>query len=432
MHSVDLQIVSRPRRWRLRWFAIAVAAPLFGVVAAFGTVQNASEPVPVQTVVEPLELPAVLLGDIQPVAYFREERFQGGSTVAALLDHFGTPGSETTDLLRSSQAVRSLRLLQPGTTVGAKIGEDGTLRSLWFFSRNESLVSIDRLGEGFSASRQQVVPLREIEMKSGEVSTSLFAATDAAGVPDNAAIQLAEIFAGDVDFNRDLRRGDRFAVVFETFRHDGRTLRTGRVLAAEFSSQRKTYRAVWFQHPWGKGGYYTPDGQNLRRAFLRSPIEFSRVTSRVGFRHHPIFQQWRAHRGVDYAAPAGARVRATGGGIVEFAGRRGGYGNLLVVGHHGGYRTYYAHLSGFARGVKGGARISQGDVIGYVGQTGWATGSHLHYEFHVRDQYRDPLTITFPSAAPIAPNELAAFGREAEPLVARLDLLKNSNLALLE
>ncbi len=432
MHNEDFQIVSRPRTWRLRWIAIAVAAPLFGVVAAFGTVQNASEPVPVQTVVEPLELPSVLLDDLRPVAYFREERFQGSSTVAALLERFGALSSETTDFLRSSQAVRSLRLLQPGTLVGAKIGEDGTLRSLWFFVGNESLVSIDRLGEGFSASRQPVVPSREIEMKSGEVGTSLFAATDAAGVPDNVAIQLAEIFAGDVDFNRDLRRGDRFAVVFETFRHDGRAIRAGRVLAAEFSSQRKTQRAVWFQDPWGRGGYYTPDGQNLRRAFLRSPIEFSRVTSRFGFRHHPMFQQWRAHRGVDYAAPTGARVKATGDGIVEFAGRRGGYGNLVVVGHHSGYRTYYAHLNGFARGVRGGSRLSQGDVIGYVGQTGWVTGPHLHYEFHVRDQYRDPLTMTFPSAEPIAPIELAAFRRGAEPLVARLDLLRNSNLALIE
>src|SRR5258706_964262 len=432
MHNEDPQIVSRPRIWRLRWIAIAVAAPLFGVVAAFGTVQNASEPVPVQTVVEPLDPPTMLLDALRPVAYFREERFQGGSTLAALLGRLGAPSSETTELLRSSQAERSLRLLEPGTLVGAKTGEDGALRSLWFFVGTESLVSIDRLGNGFSTSRQQIAPSLEIEMKSGEVGSSLFAATDAAGVPDSVAIQLAEIFAGDVDFNRELRRGDRFSVVFETFRHDGLTIRAGRVLAAEFSSQRKTYRAGWFQGPWGKGGYYTPDGQNMRRAFLRSPIEFSRASSRFGFRHHPVFQQWRAHRGVDYAAPAGARVKATGNGIVEFAGRRGGYGNLVVVGHHGGYRTYYAHLNGFARGVRGGSRLSQGDVIGYVGQTGWVTGPHLHYEFHVRDQYRDPLTITFPSAEPIAPLELAAFQRAAEPLVARLDLLRNSNLALIE
>ncbi len=431
MHNEDVQIVSRPGLRRLRRLA-ASAVPLFGMVAAFGTVQKASEPVPFQTVIETLDLQATLLHDAKPVAYVREEPYPGIGSIATFLARLGTQDGEAGDLLRSSQAARSLRLLQPGTTVGAKVDDQGTLRSLWFLTGNEWLVSIDRLGEGFGVSREQIPLTREIEMKSGEIGSSLFAATDAAGVPDNVATQFAEIFAGDVDFYRDLRRGDRFAVVFESFRNGGRNVRTGKVLAAEFSTRKKTYRAVWFQDPWGKGGYYTPEGQNLRRAFLRSPIEFSRVTSRFGLRNHPIFQQWRAHRGVDYAAPAGARVRATGDGIVQFAGRRGGYGNLVIVDHHGGYRTYYAHLSGFAKGVKGGRRVDQSDVIGYVGQTGWVTGPHLHYEFHVRDQYRDPLTMKFPSADPIAKDELTAFGRQAEPLVARLELLKNTNLALLE
>ena len=432
MPNDEGQIVARSAGWRPRWIAVAVAVPLFGVMAAFGTVQNASEPVPLQTVIEALDLPAAVLGGEEPINYFQEDRFQRSNTLPVLLDRLGATGEQSAAFTRSSQVARSLRLLQPGSAVGAKVGEDGTLRSLWFLTGGDTLVSIDRLGEGFGATRQQVVPVREIEMKSGAIASSLFAATDAAGIPDSVAIQLADIFAGDVDFNRDLRRGDRFAVVFEAFHYGGRTIRAGRVLAAEFASQKKTYRAVWFQDPWGKGGYYTPDGRNLRKAFLRSPIEFSRITSRFGVRRHPIFQQWRAHRGVDYGAPVGTRVRATGDGVVEFAGRRSGYGNVLVLGHHGGYRTYYAHLSGFARGLRGGTRVAQGDVVGYVGQTGWATGPHLHYEFHVHGQYRNPLTITFPAAKPIAPDELAAFNRAGEPLVARLNLLQDSNLALLE
>ncbi|HEY7674323.1 MAG TPA: M23 family metallopeptidase [Burkholderiales bacterium] len=432
MPNDEGQIVARSAGWRPRWIAVAVAAPLFGVMAAFGTVQNASAPVPLQTVIEALDLPTAVLGDEEPINYFQEDRFQRSNTLPVLLDRLGATGEQSAAFMRSSQVARSLRLLQPGSAVEAKVGEDGTLRSLWFLTGGDTLVSIDRLGEGFGATRQQVVPVREIEMKSGAIASSLFAATDAAGIPDSVAIQLADIFAGDVDFNRDLRRGDRFAVVFEAFHYGGRTIRAGRVLAAEFASQKKTYRAVWFQDPWGKGGYYTPDGRNLRKAFLRSPIEFSRITSRFGVRRHPIFQQWRAHRGVDYGAPVGTKVRATGDGVVEFAGRRSGYGNVLVLGHRGGYRTYYAHLSGFARGLRGGTRVAQGDVVGYVGQTGWATGPHLHYEFHVHGQYRNPLTITFPAAKPIAPDELAAFNRAAEPLVARLDLLQDSNLALLE
>jgi murein DD-endopeptidase MepM/ murein hydrolase activator NlpD len=432
MPNDEGQIVTRSAAWRPRWIAAAIAAPLFGMVAAFGTVQNASEPVPLQTVIEPLDLSATILGDAKPINYFQEDRFQRNNRLSSLLSRLGATEDESATFLRSSQIARSLRLLQPDSAVGAKIGEDGALRSLWFLTGSDTLVSIDRLGESFGTTRHQVVPVREIEMKSGQISSSLFAATDAAGIPDSVAIQLADVFAGDVDFNRDLRRGDRFAVVFEAFHYGGHAIRSGRVLAAEFASQKKTYRAVWFQDPWGKGGYYTPDGRNLRKAFLRSPIEFSRITSRFGVRHHPIFQQWRAHSGVDYGAPVGTKVRATGDGVVEFAGRRNGYGNLLVLGHHGGYRTYYAHLSGFARGTKSGKRVAQGEVIGYVGQTGWATGPHLHYEFHVHNQYRNPLTITFPAATPIASDELAAFNRAAEPLVARLDLLHNTNLALLE
>jgi murein DD-endopeptidase MepM/ murein hydrolase activator NlpD len=204
------------------------------------------------------------------------------------------------------------------------------------------------------------------------------------------------------------------------------------VLAAEFSSRKRTYRAIWFQDPWGRGGYYTPDGENLRKVFLRSPLEFSRITSGFGMRRHPIFQEWRTHQGVDYGAPAGTRVKATGDGVVTFAGRRNGYGNLIVLGHHGGYSTHYAHLRNFAQGLRTGRRVAQGEVIGYVGQTGWASGPHLHYEFHLRNQNRNPLTMAFPAAQPILALELAAFRRAAEPLAAQLDLLENSKLALLE
>jgi murein DD-endopeptidase MepM/ murein hydrolase activator NlpD len=246
------------------------------------------------------------------------------------------------------------------------------------------------------------------------------------------AIQLADIFGGDIDFHRDLRRGDRFAVVFETVRFEGRVVRPVRVLAAEFTSQKRTYRAVWFQDASGRGGYYAPDGENLRKVFLRSPLEYSRVTSGFGLRRHPILQQWRAHQGVDYGAPTGTKVKATGDGVVAFAGRRSGYGNLVVLRHHGGYSTYYAHLRDFAHGLKTGKRVGQGETLGYVGQTGWATGPHLHYELRFHDQNRNPLTTTFPPAQPLLDIEFPAFRRAADPLLAQLDLLKNSDLALLE
>src|SRR6266700_2947930 len=244
------------------------------------------------------------------------------------------------------------------------VAEFGTLRSLSFLTDRDTVLSVDRLGDSFRRFEQQADVARGIEMKSGEIKTSLFAATDAAGIPDGIAIQLADIFGGDVDFHRDLRRGDRFGVLFETFYHGGKTVRFGRVLAAEFYSQRKTYRAVWFQDPWGRGGYYTPDGENLRKVFLRSPLEFSRITSGFGLRRHPIFRHWRAHQGIDYGAPVGTGVRSTGDGVVSFAGRRNGYGNIIVLRHHGGYSTYYAHLRDFAPALRAGSRVVQGEIIG--------------------------------------------------------------------
>jgi murein DD-endopeptidase MepM/ murein hydrolase activator NlpD len=405
---------------------------LFGVVAAFETVRDPQEPVPLRDVLEVLELGPVPLGDSGTIIYVREERIQRGDNAATLLARLGADGSEAAEFLRSPQAVRYFRLLRPGMAVRAKIDGGGTLRSLAFLIGRDTIVSIDRLDRGFVVFEDEVEPTREIEMRSGRIATSLFAATDAAGIPDNVATQVADIFGGEIDFHRDLRRGDRFAVVFETLHHGGRPIRSGRVLAAEFVSQKRVHRAVWFQDPWGTGGYYTPEGSNLRKAFLRSPLEFSRVTSGFGMRRHPVFQHWRAHQGVDYGAPVGTRVRATGDGVVAFAGQRSGYGNLVVLKHHGGYSTHYAHLRGFARGLRAGVRVAQGEIIGYVGQTGWATGPHLHYEFHVHSQNRNPLTMVFPAARPIPTAELPGFTRMAEPLVARLDLLKDDEATLFE
>jgi murein DD-endopeptidase MepM/ murein hydrolase activator NlpD len=430
--NYEKRIVARSEGRRLRWLAPAVAAPLFGVVAAFGTVQYGHEAIPAKVVMEPLPLSPAQIGESGLSIYFQESVFSRGDTPATLLGRLGAGEEEVGALMRSPRAMRPFRLLAAGTVVEAKVDEVGRLRSMWYLTDRDTILSVDRVGEGFQTFEQQVELTPAIEMKSGEIRTSLFAATDAAGTPDSVALQLADIFGGDIDFHRDLRDGDRFNVVYETVYLDGNQIRSARVLAAEFLSRGRIFRAVWFQDPWGSGGYYTPEGESLRKVFLRSPLEFSRVTSGFGIRRHPILQQWRAHQGVDYGAPAGTKVRATGDGVVVFAGQRSGYGNLIVLRHHGGYSTYYAHLRDFARGLRIGTRVSQGETIGHVGQTGWATGPHLHYEFRVHDQNRNPLTMAFQRAQPILPIELPAFKRTAVPLIARLDLLKNSDPALLE
>ena len=430
MSNDEDRIVTRGSAWRSLLVILAAGLSLFGVVAAFGTVQDMPEPVASRTVIEALGLPAVNPNDAGGV-YFREDRYQRKDTPAAALERLGVDESEVEQLLNSSHA-RVLRLLRPGSPLEAQTSAEGRLVSLSFLSSRDTLISVGRAGEGFAISEQPTEIASRIEMRSGEIESSLFAATDAAGLPDNIAVQIADIFSGDVDFHRDLRRGDRFTVIYETYLHAARAVRSGRVLAAEFASRGKTYRAVWFQDDAGKSGYYMPDGKNMRRAFLRSPIAYSRISSGFGMRRHPIMGAWKAHAGIDYAAPYGTRVKATSDGIVEFAGRQGNYGIMVKLRHAGGYGTLYAHLSGVARGLRGGSRVAQGDVIGYVGKTGLATGSHLHYEFHVNRQNRNPLTIAFPSALPIPDQQRTAFARATGPLVARLDLLKNTNLAMLE
>jgi murein DD-endopeptidase MepM/ murein hydrolase activator NlpD len=416
-------------RWS--WLVAAVAVPVFGVVAAFATVQPNPEPLLTRAVVEALPISADVAVQAAAAPYFHEERFQRGDTVGAVLARLGADTDDARALLASPGVARLVRVLRPGTTVQAST-RDGKLQSLWFLAGADSLMTIERKEGGFAASERKVALSREVELRTGQIASSLFAATDAAGVPDNVASQIADIFAGDVDFQRDLRRGDRFTVVFEMYYHEGRPIRSGRLLAADFTNQRRSYRAIWYQPPEGPGGYYSPDGKNLRKAFLRSPLEYSRISSGFGMRNHPILQQWRAHRGVDYAAPIGTRVRATGDGVVDFAGQRNGYGNVVVLRHNGGYSTYYAHLKGFARGVHRGVRVAQGDIIAYVGQSGWATGPHLHYEFHVRNEYRNPLTLAMPAANPVPHPLLIAFFQAAQPLAAQLDLLKNTDVALLE
>jgi murein DD-endopeptidase MepM/ murein hydrolase activator NlpD len=297
--------------------------------------------------------------------------------------------------------------------------------------KDNALVVEKRDGKLQADEKAQVLA-PQIIMKSGEIRTSLFAATDAIGLPDAVATQMADIFGGDIDFHRDLRKGDRFSVVYEMLFSQGQPARTGRILATEFINNGRTYSAVWFESKDGQG-YYTAEGKNIRKAFLRSPLEFSRVTS--GFsnaRFHPILQTWRAHKGVDYGAPIGTRVKATGDGVVEFMGKQGGYGNLLVIRHQGRFTTHYGHLNGFALGIRKGARVSQGDVIGYVGKTGWATGPHLHYEFRINNVHQNPLAIALPSAPPLAAQQMAEFRQHADPLVYRLDRIRGMNLALLD
>lgn len=418
---------------RHRLAAVLVALPCFGVVAAFGIAPDTFvDTVPVNNVVEELNLPARKPAADSGSTFTREERIQRGDTLASLLARLQIGDPEALQLLRNNKHAKALHQLVPGKTVRAITTADGRLVNLRYLNGG-NLLAIDRNGAGYTIKEEPARLEQRVQMISAQIRNSLFGATDAAGLSDAVATQIAEIFSTDIDFHRDLRQGDRFSVVYEVFYHDGEPVKTGRVLSAEFINQGKTYQAVYFQYGDRQGGYYTLDGKNLRKQFLRSPLEFSRITS--GFtnaRFHPVLQTWRAHKGVDYGAPTGTRVKATADGVVEFAGRRGGYGNLIVLRHQSKFTTYYGHLSGFAKGLRRGKRVMQGDVIGYVGATGLATGPHLHYEFHIGDVSQNPLRIAMPSALPITPEQKTEFGQIAKSYAQRLGLLRGTNLARLD
>jgi murein DD-endopeptidase MepM/ murein hydrolase activator NlpD len=411
--------------------ALGVAALLIGV-AATGTVKD-SPPPERELIVEalPLTLPDPAADPVQ--TYWHEARFDRGDTFAALLGRLGVDGAETARLLKENGGSKPFRNLRPGMTVHAQTTELGQLLALHFLSGEATtLLGFERDGVGFKAIAEPARLERQVFLNAGEIRSSLFATADAVGLPDSITTQMADIFSGDIDFTRDLRRGDRFRIVYEVFLHNGRPLQAGRVLAAEFVNNGKAYQAVWFADENGKGGYYAADGKNMRKTFLRSPLEFSRITSGFKMRLHPILHEWRAHKGIDYGAPSGTRVKATADGTVEFAGQQGGYGNAVILRHTGGVTTLYGHLRGFASGIRRGARVAQGDVIGYVGATGWATGPHLHYEFRVNNQQRNPLSIAMPAAEPVPPDRMEAFRAATMPLAAQLELLADVNVAAAE
>lgn len=277
---------------------------------------------------------------------------------------------------------------------------------------------------GFVAHIEETPIERIPTTASGTIESSLFMAGMAAGLKDATTMQLAEIFRWDVDFVLDLRAGDSFRVIYEQLRRDGQIVADGEVLAAEFTNDGKTYRAVRYQHADGKVDYYTPDGTNLRKAFLKSPVKFSRISSVFNpRRRHPVLNTIRAHKGVDYAAPQGTPVRAAGAGKVRFRGQKGGYGNVVEIEHQGQVITRYGHLSRFAKGLSTGSRVNQGDVIAYVGKTGLATGPHLHFEYVQRGVYLDPQkAIHRAEPGPPIDNSIRAdFLARTAPLLAALD-----------
>ncbi|MBL8335114.1 MAG: M23 family metallopeptidase [Rubrivivax sp.] len=427
----DAGIAFAARHRRRLVAAAALALGGFGITA-FGIAPLAPDAaeLPTRTLLEPLSVAdlatqADSLGSL-PLDLRRSTVSRGTDSVDTLLQRLGVSDAEASSFLRADALARRIVQGRGGKLVQATTDDQGRLSRLvarYPAERSEqrlthfNRLTVERL-DGRWQARVELAPLTVgVRLGSGTIRNSLFGATDDAGLPDAVAMQLAEIFSADIDFHRQLRKGDTFSVVYEALSADGEVVPwnegSGRVLAAEFVNAGKTHQALWFTDGKGRGGYFGPDGSDRRRAFLASPLEFSRVTSGFAMRMHPILQTWRAHLGVDYAAPTGTPVRSVGDGVVTFAGRQNGYGNVVEVQHGNDRTTLYAHLSRID--VHKGQRLNQGDGIGAVGATGWATGPHLHFEFRVRGQHQDPLQLAKAEEGPgLEPADRPQFLRTAQ------------------
>jgi len=423
-----------------RRFLIVCAFGLFGAAAAVGMVSQNSEATAlptVQQITETLALPEIGASEATDAEelFVREERVQRGDSVASMLSRLKVSDAALQRFLVQEPAARSIYQLYPGRAIQVATDAQGEMRWLRYVHTPgaesdgqvvQQLLEVMRTSDGgYTASEQEIPAERSVQVAVGTIRTSLFGATDAAGVPYEVARQMIDILSSDVDFFRDLRTGDQFRVIYESFSTNGVSARSGRILALEFVNDGKSYEAVWFdpQTAGESGSYYGFDGSSRRRAFLRVPLEFTRVSSGFGMRRHPVMNTLRGHKGVDYAAPTGTPIQATADGVVEFSGSQRGYGNTLVLKHHGDYSTLYAHLSRFAPGMKKGQRITQGQTIGYVGSTGMATGPHLHYEFRIAGRQIDPQSADIPFARKLEGKPLEQFKQQVASYQSQLAML---------
>ncbi|WP_456405136.1 OapA family protein [Thiolapillus sp.] len=348
-----------------------------------------------------------------------------GETLASIFKQQNLSSTLLHKIVSCNPQAKNLARIHPGQKLRFAFNSVNALQQLILERSRVSSLQISATDEGFEAKEVSREVERRFATATGIIESSLFVDGQKAGLSDAQIMELAKIFGWDIDFALEIREGDQFHVIFEEQYIDGEKLRNGPILAAEFVNRGTTYKAIRYTDKAGDTAYYDTQGHAKRRAFIRTPVKFARISSRfTRKRWHPVLKRWRSHKGVDYAASRGTPVKATGNGKVVFRGKKGGYGNVIFLRHGGKYTTVYGHLSRFAKGIKNGKKVKQGQVIGYVGSTGLATGPHLHYEFRVNGVHRNPLTIKLPKSIRLAKKELQRFKKLTAPLVAQLDELR--------
>lgn len=435
IHPMTLDENPYRTRHRITKSLLIAAAGLFITAAALAVVRPPEAPLPVYRALETLDLaPLHTLSSNQASAPFiAETRIRRGDTMAALLQRLNVNEQGLLPFLVQSKDARSIYKLYPGRTVQAALDDRGALVWLRYThtpgtQEGDGLVSkwLEVRPDGqnsFTAVEHSAAAQVQVRIAEGDISSSLFGAADDSNIPDAITLEMVDILSSKIDFLKDLRQGDRFRIVYDAYTHEGKEVGSGKIRALEFVNRDKTYSAVWFKPSDGQGGYYDFSGNSLKGAFLRNAIKFTRISSGFGMRKHPIHKKWTGHAGVDYAAPSGTPIRATADGTVDFIGQKNGYGNVIILKNYGEYSTLYAHQSRFASGLRRGAKVNQGDVIGYVGSTGWATGPHLHYEFRIDNKPVDPLAVDLPVTRPLEASQRKAFQTAAAQYQTHIDFL---------
>ena len=357
-------------------------------------------------------------------------KIKPGHSLAAIFNKQRLNQQDLYRIMQKGKKAKTLRNLQPGRILEITNDEQGQIHSLSYQMNRLQSINVSRVDNDFIVELINKPIEKRISFSEGIIQSSLFEAGKQAGLSDTLVMEMAGIFGWDVDFALDIRQGDKFSILYEEQFIEGKKHQTGTILAAEFTNQGKTFKAIHFTDQSGRSNYYTPEGLSMRKAFLRTPVDFRRISSRFGKRRHPTLNRMRLHKGVDYAAPRGTPIRVSGDGKVVFKGRKGGYGRTVIIQHGGRYSTLYAHMSSYRRGVHVGKRVKQGQIVGYVGSSGRATGPHLHYEFRVNGAHRNPLTVKLPSAKPINKEYKSTFVQHAQVMISQIEMFKETNIAL--
>ncbi len=364
-------------------------------------------------------------------------RVKSGDSLALIFKKHGLSKQLLHKIIYSSEHGKQLAHIKPKQTITFILNANKDLESITLQKNKIESLSIKQEVKGNQNQFISFISKKEIEKRQKfvtvDIKGSLFLSATKAGLSENFTMELAQLFGWDIDFALDIRNGDSFSVLFNEHYVEGKKIANGQILVAEFINQGKSYQSIYFTDKSGKSDYYNREGYSKRKAFLRTPVAFSRISSRFSMgRRHPVLNKIRAHKGVDYASPRGTPIKSAGDGKISFKGRKGGYGRVVQIKHGSKYMTVYAHMSSFAKSIKRGSKVKQGQIIGYVGSSGLATGPHLHYEFRVNGVHRNPLKVTLPKANPINKNYLPSFLAHSENMISSLKLSKHKQIALLK